>query len=221
MDAIARQDLVSQIEGASELTADSAKAVLEVVIDTVKKELLKGNQVILKDFAAMKIVEKKAHIVKDPETGHQFISPAENVVSFMPIDDFQKEIESAKLSSIILAVPFADPFVQVIEFHFSRVGWRVHIVNSVKECLEMLNSGAYLVIVDYGLEGSMDLVKEIKAKRSFSLVPLITLYPEDCDPETRKDFVVLGDEFLVEPFEVYTPSLCSPRANWPDRVKKK
>ena len=35
----------------------------------------------LKDFATLKIVEKKAHIVKDPETGHQYISPAEHVLS--------------------------------------------------------------------------------------------------------------------------------------------
>ncbi|MDF1666558.1 MAG: HU family DNA-binding protein, partial [Planctomycetota bacterium] len=103
MEAIARSELISELEERSKLSSEQAKEVLEVVIDTVKQELLKGNQVVLKDFAAMKIVEKKAHIVKDPETGHQFISPAENVVSFAPIDTFQKEIESAKLSSIILA----------------------------------------------------------------------------------------------------------------------
>jgi nucleoid DNA-binding protein/anti-sigma regulatory factor (Ser/Thr protein kinase) len=204
MEAIAKTDLVTQIESVSSLPAEQAEKVLEAIIDTVKEELLKGNQVILKDFAAMKIVEKKAHIVKDPETGHQFISPAENVVSFVPIDNFQKDIESAKLSSIILAVPSRDPFAQVIEFHFSRVGWRVHIVNSTDECMAMLKSGAYLVIIDYGLEGSVNLVREIKATRSSSLVPLITLYPSDRDPETSKDFVVLGDEHLVEPFEVYT-----------------
>lgn len=204
MEATARNELIAQLEERSKLNSDEAKEVLDVVIGTLKQELLKGNQVVLKDFATMKIVEKKAHIVKDPETGHQFISPAENVVSFAPIDTFQKEIESAKLSSIILAVPSKDPFAQVIEFHFSRVGWRVHIVNSPDECMDMLQSGAYLVIVDYGLEGSMDLVKEIKSERNSSLVPLITLYPADRDPETSKDFVVLGDEHLVEPFEVYT-----------------
>lgn len=204
MEAIAKKDVVSEIAEKSGLDVAKSGEVLDLVINSLKGQLLRGNQVILKDFAAMKIVEKKAQIVKDPETGHQFISPAENVVSFVPIDTFQKEIESAKLSSIILAVPSNDPFARVIEFHFSRVGWRVHIVNSPEECVDMLHSGAYLVIVDYGLEGSMDLVRDIKATRSTSLVPLITLYPEAQDPEHSKDFLVLGDEHLVEPFEVYT-----------------
>lgn len=205
MDAIAKKDLISQVSAKTELGDERAGEVLDAVIEAVKEQLLVGNQVILKDFAAMKIVEKKAHIVKDPETGHQYISPAENVVSFVPIDSFQREIESAKLSAIILAVPSNDPFARVIEFHFSRVGWRVHIVNSTEDCVDMLTSaGAYLCIVDHGLEGSAELIADIKATRNSSLIPLIALYPEDKDPEKSRDFMVLGDEHLVEPFEVYT-----------------
>ena len=53
--------------------------------------------------------------------------------SFVPIDSLQRAIESAKLSAILLAVPENDPFARVIEFHFSRVGWKVYIVNSMED----------------------------------------------------------------------------------------
>lgn len=204
VDAIVRNDLVAELETRTGLSSPDAGRVADAFLKIVKEKLLEGNEVTFEDFASLKIVEKKAQIVKDPETGHQFISPAENVVEFTPIESFQKEIESAKLSSIILAMPSDDQFTGVIEFHFSQVGWRVHVVSDPKTCLDMLATSAYLVIVDDALEGSEELIRDIKATRETSLIPLIALYPEEKDPDTSSDFVVLADEHLVEPFEVYT-----------------
>jgi len=204
VDTVAKKDIVAELNTKTGLPVPQGEKLVDAIIGVIKEQLLTGRQVLLSDFAAMKIVEKKAQIVKDPETGHQFISPAENVVEFVPIDSFQKSIEGAKLSSIILAVPGDDPFARVIEFHFSRVGWRVHIANTPDECVDMITSaGAYLCIVDSGLDGSEDLIRRIKSERATSLIPLITLYPSENDPESSKDFLILGDEFLVEPFEVY------------------
>jgi anti-sigma regulatory factor (Ser/Thr protein kinase)/nucleoid DNA-binding protein len=203
--ATAKKDIL--IAGLEEKgwSAAHAEKTLATVFDVIKAELLKGAQVVVKEFASMKIVEKKAHIVKDPETGHQYISPAENVVSFVPIDSFQKAIESAKLSSIVLAVPKNDPFARVIEFHFSRVGWRVTVVSSVDQCLaHFKDTAAHLVIVDHALESSRRLVEELKCKKATSLVPLIGLFPKEQDPERSTEFQITADEHLVEPFEVYT-----------------
>ena len=127
------------------------------------------------------------------------------MVSFVPIDSFQRSIEGAKLSSIMLAVPDNDPFARVIEFHFSRVGWTVHVVNDQEAAEKLLGkSGAYLTIVDHALPGSQELIASLKINRATSMVPLIALYPGEKDPERCTDFMVLGDEHLVEPFEVYT-----------------
>lgn len=204
--ATAKKDLVvSGLEEKHGFSTEEAEKAIAAVFDVIKEELLKGNQVVVKDFASMKIVERKAHIVKDPESGHQYISPAENVVSFVPIDTFQKSIESAKLSSIVLAVPEDDPFAKVIEFHFSRVGWRVTIASSVEACLAVLKeAGAHLVIVDHALEGAGRLVEELKCRKATSLTPIIALYPQSGDPERTTDFQLTADEHLVEPFEVYT-----------------
>ncbi|MBL4847256.1 MAG: ATP-binding protein [Planctomycetes bacterium] len=205
MEAVAKKDLVQALNSKLGVPIAQGSRLLDALIDAIKEELLKGNQVVLPEFAAIKITEKKAQIVKDPETGHQYISPAENVVSFVPIDTFQRSIESAKLSSILLAVPQNDPFARVIEFHFSRVGWTVHIVHDHASAGKVLSkAGAYLTIVDHALPGSQDLISDLKLDRATSMVPLIALYPEDKDPESCADFMVLGDEHLVEPFEVYT-----------------
>jgi anti-sigma regulatory factor (Ser/Thr protein kinase)/nucleoid DNA-binding protein/CheY-like chemotaxis protein len=205
LEAVAKKDLVQTLNTKLGVPLGQGNRLFDALVEAIKEELLRGSQVVLKDFAAIKIVEKKAQIVKDPSTGHQYISPAENVVSFVPIDSFQRAIEGAKLSSIILAVPDNDPFARVIEFHFSRVGWTVHIVNDHAQAEKFLSkSGAYLTIVDHALEGSQQLIQELKLHRSTSMVPLIALYPGDKDPEKCTDFMVLGDEHLVEPFEVYT-----------------
>lgn len=205
MEAVAKKDLVQALNSKLGVPLGQGNRLLDALVDSIKDELLKGNQVVLPEFAAIKITEKKAQIVKDPETGHQYISPAENVVSFVPIDTFQRAIEGAKLSSILLAVPENDPFARVIEFHFSRVGWTVHIVHDQAGAEALLGkAGAYLTIVDHALPGSQDLIAALKVNRGTSMVPLIALYPGDKDPETCSDFMVLGDEHLVEPFEVYT-----------------
>ena len=186
-------------------SSEEAERAVDAVFSVIRDELLRGSLVVVKDFASMKIVEKKAHIVKDPSTGHQFISPAEKIVSFVPIESFQRRIETAKLSSIVLAVPTNDTFARVIEFHFSRVGWRVFVVSSTEACVAHLReAGAHLVIVDHSLEGSRRLVEELRCSKETSRIPLVGLFPRERDPERTTDFQVATDEHLVEPFEVYT-----------------
>ena len=205
MEAIAKRDLVQHLNQKLGVPVQQGDRLVDSLVEAIKAHLLRGDQVVLKDFAAIKIVEKKAQIVKDPESGHQYISPAENVVSFVPIDSFQKAIESAKLSNILLAVPENDPFARVIEFHFSRVGWKVQIVHGKESCLKALKeAGAYLTIVDHSLADSEDLIAAIKCGKRTAMTPLIALYPAEKDPEKCHDFMLLGDEHLVEPFEVYT-----------------
>ncbi len=205
MEVVAKKAILDELERKTSLSRPVSEQALDAVFSYIKQEILHGKQIVIPQFASIKIVEKKAHIVKDPETGHQFISPAENVITFDPDDSFNEKIARAKLSSIILAVPQNDPFARVVEFHFSRVGWKVHIVSSVEECVAYFDEGgAYLLIVDYGLGGAPELIEQIKASRRTSLVPLIVLYPSGFSPERADTFQVMGDEHLVEPFEVYT-----------------
>jgi anti-sigma regulatory factor (Ser/Thr protein kinase)/nucleoid DNA-binding protein/CheY-like chemotaxis protein len=186
------------------MTRDSAETATRAVFEVLRQELLSGNSVAIPDFATLKDTEKKAQIVKDPATGHQLVTPAENVVAIAPLGSFQRAITQAKLSSIILAVPHHDTFAKVIEFHFSRVGWRVYIVDAPEKATARLaEDGTHLLIVDHALPGAARLVEEVRTARRSTHVPVITLHPASADPAMSRAFQVLADERLVEPFEVY------------------
>lgn len=198
------RDLAAELARALGRDEAEARRILDRVIDVIRDHLVRGEQVLLKDFATIKVVEEKAQIVKDPETGHQYIKPVGKKVAFSPVDGFREEIERTRLASIILAVPQDDPFARVIEFHFSRVGWKVHIVSDVDRCVKMVReTGAHLVIVDDVLSDAGRLVEAIKTTRALARVPVVGLFPGGTDPDRGDDFRVVPDEFLVEPFEVY------------------
>ena len=199
-----KSDLPVKLAQKLGLSKAEAERYLDTAAGLIKDVLLAGDAVTLKDFATFKIVEERAHIVKDPETGHQFISPATKKVSFRADEAFRQQIERTRLSSIMLAMSADDPFARVIEFHFSRVGWRVQIVSHVETCLaEALREGAHLCIVDHDLPGCDRLILELKTSRRSSRVPLVAIYPKDFDPQRADAFRVLPDEHLREPFEVY------------------
>ena len=71
MEAVAKKDLVATLNAKLGVPVGQGDRLVDALIEALKDELLHGKQVVLKDFAAIKIVEKKAQIVKDPATGHQ------------------------------------------------------------------------------------------------------------------------------------------------------
>lgn len=196
--------LANELVERHRLPPEAARRAVETVFDVVRAQLVAGNQVSVKDFGALKLVERTARIVKDPETGHQFIAPAENAVDFAPDGAFAKEIAKAKLSAILLVVPAHDSFARVIEFHFSRTGWKVIVVDSAERALAAVRAGGVnLGIIDHGLDGGRRLIEELRLDPGTARVPIIGLYPASADPARTRDFQVLPDERLVEPFEVY------------------
>ncbi|MFH1421303.1 MAG: ATP-binding protein [Planctomycetota bacterium] len=117
----------------------------------------------------------------------------------------RKITDKTKLAAIILAVPKHDPFSSVIEFHFSRVGWKVKVFNSIDNCKKMLDSGkASMCILDYSLAESQQFVRAVKSKKETCFMPVIILFPRGRNPERADEFRVCGDEHLVEPFEIYS-----------------
>ena len=205
MDVLGKEDLVASLVKNANLTRDEADKALSAAISALRESLIAGKRVVLPDFATLKISEHKAQIVRDPKTGHQYISPAAKFISITPENDFQEIINQAKLAAILLAVPRNDSFAKVVEFHFSRVGWKVLVVDSIDKCHKILADGAaYLCIVDYAMHGAQQLVRLVKSQRKTAHMPVIVLFPKGRDPERADELRVCGDEHLVEPFEVYT-----------------
>ena len=134
MDVLGKDDLVGSLVKNANLTKDAADKALAAAIRTLREGLIAGKRIVLPEFATLQIAEHKARIVRDPKTGHQYISPASKFVSITLDGDLQKEIDKTKLAAILLAVPRSDSFSKVVQFHFSRVGWNVLVVNSVDKC---------------------------------------------------------------------------------------
>ncbi|RKY18958.1 MAG: hypothetical protein DRP63_01365 [Planctomycetota bacterium] len=183
---------------------DGGEELVKAVFEEMKKALASGQRVVVPDFVSLEVVEEKARIVKGKD-GRRMIAPARRRLHIEPCGSFRETVEKARLASIILVVPRNDPFARVVDFHFSRVGWRVLVLHDVDECLKVLREGhTYLCIVDYSLEGTPRLLREVKCNIQTSMIPFVVLFPRGKDPERAPDLRVCGDEHIVEPFEVYT-----------------
>ncbi|MCX7704200.1 MAG: ATP-binding protein [Planctomycetota bacterium] len=204
-DSFCEEEILKALMSGAGLDEEKARQAISVFKEAVKKALISGKRVVLPDFASFYVTEQKASICRDPQTGVRYISPARKVLTASVEGKFKGEIEASKLASILLVVPRNDPFAKVVDFHFSRVGWRVFTLNSPEECLKKLSeSEPYLCIVDYALDGAPQLVKEIKCNIRTSMIPVIVLFPRGKDPERAENLRICGDEHLAEPFEVYT-----------------
>ena len=60
MEALAKKDLAGELEAKCQIQAPVAEKAVDTLVEYIKAQLLRGNQVALKDFATLKIVEKKA-----------------------------------------------------------------------------------------------------------------------------------------------------------------
>lgn len=204
MEAVVKKDIAGEIASRLGEDEDRVEAFLDAAIDVIRDELIRGKQVTLKDFASIRVVEEKAQIVKDPATGHQFVQPIRKVVSFVPSKVFEDRLEQAKLSSILLAVPRDSSFVQIVDYHFSRVGWKVHVMHDLQEVRQAVrDSGAYLLVIDLSLTGSDDLIRDLKCGVETSAIPVVTLCPRGKDPARPGGLIVQGDECLSDPFDVH------------------
>lgn len=203
MDTVVKRDIAGKISLRLGEDEDRVATFLDATLDVIQEELIQGRQVTLKDFASIRIVEEKAQIVKDPDTGQQFVRPIRKVISFVPSRVFRERLDQTKLSAILLAVPRDGSFVKVVEYHFSRVGWKVQVMHDPTAVRQAVReSGAYLVVVDLTLEGGGDLVRDIKCDLRTNSIPIVTVSPRGIDPERPPGLRVRGDEALAEPFDV-------------------
>ncbi|MHC4663233.1 MAG: ATP-binding protein [Planctomycetota bacterium] len=205
MASLGQKDLADRIAAAEmSVSSEQVNKILTRAFSLIREELLEGTQVKLPDFATIRVAEKKAEIVVDPESGHKYVRPAAKAIHFQPESSLTDLVSRMRLAAIMLVVPKNDQFAKVIEYHFSRVGWKVHVLENVKKAREMIkDSGAYLIILDVSLNGAGSLIEDIKCVKDTNSVPLIALYPKGIDPNRTAGYSVCADESIVEPFEVY------------------
>ncbi|MBI4574638.1 MAG: anti-sigma factor antagonist [Planctomycetes bacterium] len=106
-------------------------------------------------------------------------------------------------SSVLVAVPRSDEFVEIVQRRLHCPSGRFTIVNSCEEaigCFERVRPD--LVVLDHRLKGAEDFLYAVKVKKGASLVSIINLYGGDQEINQVKDFKVWENDYLVEPFEL-------------------
>lgn len=77
-----KDDIVRRIAETAELTYAKAEEALNAVCDEIKSALQQDNAVIFRRFGSFKVGHKRAHIGRNPKTGHEAEIAARRVVRF-------------------------------------------------------------------------------------------------------------------------------------------
>lgn len=212
--------LVNRISEKAKCTANLAQVALRGFKFVLMKNVLDAKEVVLSEFGTVKLVQEKPRIARDKVSKQQIILPAKKELKIIPAaplesvlhgrtlqatpaGEFQSLINRVKLASVLLVIPSRDRFVETLEYHFERAGWRVRWTAKVSSAAKLLDStDTYLCIIDDQSENSQTLLKSIKARRESSLIPVVNMYYSKADRKRIDALVVAADEEISQPFEV-------------------
>ncbi|MBQ8870746.1 MAG: integration host factor subunit alpha [Alphaproteobacteria bacterium] len=94
MKTITRADVAETIYEEIGLSRKDSGDILDMIIDEIKSELVKGNDVKLSSFGTMALRKKNPRIGRNPKTGVEAEISARTVISFKPSQNLRKAINS-------------------------------------------------------------------------------------------------------------------------------
>ncbi|MBE6451087.1 MAG: integration host factor subunit alpha [Alphaproteobacteria bacterium] len=94
MKTITRADVAETIYEEVGLSRKDSGDILDMVIDEIKSELVKGNDVKLSSFGTMALRKKNPRVGRNPKTGVEAEISARTVISFKPSQNMRKAINS-------------------------------------------------------------------------------------------------------------------------------
>ena len=151
--------------------------------------------------AALKYFLSAAVGRRDPES---FAPAAQAAAAGEPARE-QAPIRSVEPSEckVMMIVPEENRFTDIMRTRLKTPHGTFRIVSDCTEALHVFDEmNPDLVVLEDPLAGSDDFVWKIKTERGKSIVPIVKLYWTGTDIETRKEFKIWEDDFLVEPFEL-------------------
>ncbi len=77
-------ELVATIAEAGNMTKVRAEEVLNRVLANMARAMENGERVTLAGFGSFRVVERAEQRGRNPQTGHDIVIPAHNVVKFKP-----------------------------------------------------------------------------------------------------------------------------------------
>ncbi len=94
MKTITRADVAETIYEEVGLSRKDSGDILDMVIDEIKTELVKGNDVKLSSFGTLALRKKNPRVGRNPKTGVEAEISARTVISFKPSQNMRKAINS-------------------------------------------------------------------------------------------------------------------------------
>ena len=94
MKTITRADVAETIYEEVGLSRKDSGDILDMVIDEIKSELVKGNDVKLSSFGTMSLRKKNPRVGRNPKTGVEAEISARTVISFKPSQNMRKAINA-------------------------------------------------------------------------------------------------------------------------------
>ena len=92
MKTITRSDVAEKVYEKIGLSRKDSGDILDMVIDEIRNELTKGNDVKLSSFGTFSLKRKKPRIGRNPKTGVEAEISARTVISFKPSQNLRKAI---------------------------------------------------------------------------------------------------------------------------------
>ena len=79
-----KAELIGRMANAANISRDQAKSALEAFTDGVSEALTQGRDVRLVGFGSFVVVDRKAGVARNPQTGQEIARPASRTARFRP-----------------------------------------------------------------------------------------------------------------------------------------
>ena len=94
MKTITRADVAETIYEEIGLSRKDSNDILDVILDEITQELVKGNDVKLSSFGTFSLRDKKQRTGRNPKTGVDAVITPRRVISFKPSQLMRKQINA-------------------------------------------------------------------------------------------------------------------------------
>ncbi len=92
MKTVTRADVAETIYEEIGLSRKDSGDILDMIIDEIKADLVKGNDVKLSSFGTLALRKKNPRVGRNPKTGVEAEISARTVISFKPSQNLRKTI---------------------------------------------------------------------------------------------------------------------------------
>ena len=89
-----KAEIVEMVHCSSNLSKSDAGELTELVFETIKKSLERGEEVKLPGFGNFSVREKKVRVGRNPKTGEEMMISERKVLTFKPSQKLRARVKS-------------------------------------------------------------------------------------------------------------------------------